>query len=351
MNKRLLLAFLLPLQFGQVFSENDRAPALGEISLEQFNMDRVVDARAHYKRRMRHVQYALWGILGGVGAVTVVGLGVAHVRNRPSVEQTNLQRATRQLGAVNTSAVYAQAPATTAPGAPPAQPPMSIPEFQALTNQVNALAQAENGQTGGNQEGLLSGWSSPIKLGLALGVAGVVMTIGTQILHVVAGTLEELISLWVRGYQYWYNALEQEVKTTFAELRDSLNQARKIASSGFDSGVLKGPGRRYASQTRAVGTHYRADITTMYQVGLGKLERLVALMYLMAPEENHSVIHRHISKLSGMIEHFRDSLQYDLNENTHGTLTHYSNRTMELFQELDENIQILLTTYRVYLTN
>lgn len=346
MNKRILfLTLLLPLQVQAASVEPPRTTAIGEITLERFNMDRVIDARNHYKGRMRNVQYTLWAILGGIGAVTVAGGIAAHVYSKPTIEQGQLQSLERRLGAVNAAQVYAPPPET-----PGVQPPMTPQQFQALTQQVQALSSAQRarGNTS-NDSGLLSGgWSSPLKFGFMLGIAGVVMTIGTQVLHVVAGTLEELISLWVNGYKYWYKALEQEVRTTFGELNDALVQARKIANSGFEGGTLKGPGRRYSSQTRAMGKHYRSDIATMYQTGLSKLERLVALMYLMSSHENQAAINRHVSSLAKLIEQLRDSLQYDLNENTHGTLTHYSNRTMDLFREFNESNQIFLSNFREF---
>lgn len=319
MKKNTLLLFAALLCAVMSVSAENPSPSIGEVHLESFNTDRIADAQEYFRRRMKNVRYTLWGVLGGLGFVLGGGLLYSSWKSESDKVLIDLEKkvAKAQEGGND---LYIK--------------------------RLKALAASKQARQSG---GLFNGMSGPIRLGVTLGTAGVVLNVGTQILNVVGGTLEELINLWLRGYRYWYNALEQEVRTAFAELREGLNQSRKVASSGFDPNSMKGMSRRYASQTRAIGTHYRADVITMYQVGLGKLERLVALMYLLASEENHAVIDRHASKSITVIDRFKESLQYDLNENTHGTLTHYSNHTMDLFQIVDETIQIFLTTYRVYL--
>lgn len=208
-------------------------------------------------------------------------------------------------------------------------------------------------------DGIMNRAMSPVKWGLAIGLGGLILTTGQHALRVLSGTLEEALNLWWHGYMYWYNTLEQRVRSTMGELRDGLHQARKIAQSGVDAALLTRQ-MRHTAPGHTASTHYRADITMMYQISVGMLERLVALMYIVAPQENHTAIYRNVKKLAHLINGYEDengehvdglgdSLEHDLNENTHGTLTHYSNKTIDLYHDVFEFTQIFLTTYRVYL--
>ena len=331
-----------------------------EIVIEPFSMNRVAELRTYYTNRMRKIRWTVNSIIATLGTGTAALVIRRFYPKRPDgLEQGNLtEKQLSRLEKISQKISDFDMPQPLIDG--------SLEEKKEQGRQILEAAKYlkslelqqeslrfERGDKEKSQENKvkdLGVWDTPymvIKLGAALGVAGLVLTTGQNVLRVLSGTLEDSLSIWWRGYKYWYNAEEQKLRSTLINLRESLQQARKIAQSGYDATAFARTRSRQFGY--AMTSHYRADITTMYQVSMSTLEKVVALMYTMAPEEHHRAIYGYVSKQNSLISKLAESLQYDLNENTHGMLTHYSNKTIDLYHELFESIEIFLSTYRAYL--
>lgn len=345
------------------------------VRIERFSFARVSAARQMFARRMRKTRLATTAVIGSLGAMVVGGIGYkmygSYQKGKAETEKAKLgEREALDVNGVQGSGGEGvvtiedvlNVPTTTTRGlwAKAAKLPKPVlsgsaqekkvkqREYdqirQSVLDQIEGLASSSSDATTATKKPW-SMWDNiiwaPVMLGLTVGIAGLVFTTGQHALRVVSGTLEEALNLWAHGYKYWYNSLAERVQATFNNLRESLIQARKIAQSSYDPGVLTRHVQRLSSGA-VVSTHYRADIITMYQVGLGMLERLIAVMYLRAPEEQHVALHNQAIKLSHKINAFANRLERDLNEGTHGFLTDYQDSTLEKYHAAFEEVQILL---------
>lgn len=358
------------------------------ITLGRFSMDRVAGAREYLTRRMRRIRRTINGTL--ITGVLAIGGSIgwklwenhkkkqeeaAHLPEVGELMVTNPDfDQDESISADNPKKISIER-AYELLGEPPAEDDDGFDKKITIwrakkelldsrqrihqNKKNNRFKQRKDEREERRGDSLMGRAMSPVKWAFAIGLGGLILTTGQHALRVLSGTLEEALNLWWRGYMYWYNTLEQRVRSTMGELRDGLHQARKIAQSGVDAALLTRQ-MRHTAPGHTASTHYRADITMMYQISVGMLERLVALMYIIAPQENHTAIYRNVKKLARLINGYTDkqgkhvnglgdNLEHDLNENTNGTLTHYSNKTIDMYHNVFEFAQIFLTTYRVYL--
>lgn len=396
-----LLGGTLNAQFNLENTQSD-----GAVRLERFSFARVNAARQMYARRMRKTKLATTAVVGSLAAMVAGGIGYKIYTSRQKNKQEKLKQrlgkiekmavhnglldGTTELTdqilfqnqnwakGLKESMFPNKYEPTTVQGwfariakleKPDPSCVIQTAQFDAkkttqakqvysalqsdyknrveeIKSNINAIKDETNSVEKLDEKGWSLGdkiiWA-PVMFGMAVGVAGLVFTTGQHVLRVISGTLEETLNLWARGYTYWYNALAERVQASFNNLRESLIQARKISQNNYDPGVLTRHVQRLSSGA-VVSTHYRADIITMYQVGLGMLERLTAVMYLRAPEEQHAALHNQTIKLSHKINSFADCLERDLNERTQGFLTHYQEETLEKYHQAFEEVQIILAT-------
>ena len=316
--------------------------------LSRMSMARIDAAHLYYRSRMRRIQATIYTTLlaGAVG----IGAGVYSWKNRrQSNEEVKHLEELRDGLEKQITQDYAK-------GETPSPEPSNKEERKRVESRIKIyneriarlLGKGPSQQFNGTFWGTVVG--QPLKVALTLGLAGLVVTAGHQVFRVVSGTLGEVLQLWWHGYEYWYSSLEEQVRTLMNELRESFYQARKVAQqTSTEQQLVIARQQRRAPLAYEISSHYRLDIVTMYQRLIGAFERLVALMTIIAPSEHHDLMQQNIATIVAQCERLAVSLEADLNENTHGMLTHYSNRTLDLYHECAERMTIFLTTYRVYL--
>ncbi|MDQ5890447.1 MAG: hypothetical protein QG604_321 [Candidatus Dependentiae bacterium] len=312
------------------------------ISLSRFNLDRVDAARRYFERRMRRLKTITMGASGAVVLGVVGKYVISHWRSRALSEVDDKRRKEYEFARERLVELSKDSKATAV-------------EIQAKTALATELRLSGQGMPGSAVTELPQKPESKItetlRFGLTLGAIGFIVTSGQQVFRVCSGTFEEMLYLWWNGYEYWYSPLEDQVRAVMNQLRDSFYQARKVAqqSTTDQQSLIPTRQQRRVPLTYEISSHYRLDIVTMYQQLIGGFERLTALMFLMSPSEHHSVMQQHIGAIANKLDRVAYSLECDLNENTHGMLTHYSNSTLDGYHESVEAISIFLTTYRTYL--
>ncbi len=321
------------------------------ISLSRFSPDRVAAARSHFERRMYQIKRTTLGVIGVLGLGVVVKYGPSWWRayKGPSdaekekteemrVLDERLQNALRRLDAVKDDAARTVASSELAAVNGAIEAKLNLYRQKDGIKRVEAPTQ---------QQGIVG---STLRNAALLGIAGLVLTSGQQIFRVCSGTIEEVLYLWFKGYEYWYSPLVEQLRALMNELRESFYQARKLAQqSNNDPQLLLARQQRRGAVSYEISTHYRLDIVTMYQRMVSTVERLVALMFIMAPMDHHPVMQQHIVAIAGKLNRVSELLECDLNENTHGMLTLYSNATLDAYYECVEAITIFQSTYSTYL--
>jgi len=297
------------------------------ITLNKFDTGRVSALKDHFKARMKKIRLVLLG-----AATAVVGLGAGYyykTSKEQAVGDVDVNNITNTTDSLQEKLLKMK---------------LLVSERKARTYS-SASGQSKNNN--GFLERLLE---QPLKMTLWVGLGLTLLASGHQIFRVFSGTMEDALQLLWYGYEYWYASYEEQTSTIVAQLRESFNQARKAASqTTLEQQLLFARQQRRADFSYQVNSHYRLDIVTLYQRLISSLERIVALMLIVLPEENHPLINQHVAVIQAQINATGESLERDLNENTHGTFTHYSNNTFDLYDESADSIGIFLSTYRTYL--
>jgi len=321
------------------------------ITLSRFSPDRVAAARSHFERRMYQIKRTTLAVLGGIGLGVVIKYGPGWYRaykgpteaEKKKIEEfekldARLQGALARLDAVESDAARATASAEVA---------AINGSIEAKYNYYAQKEGAKRPEAPQQQSGIIG---TTLRNAALLGIAGLVLTSGQQVFRVCSGTMEEVFYLWVKGYEYWYSPLVEQLRALMNELRESFYQARKIAQqSNNDPQLLIARQQRRGAVSYEISTHYRLDIVTMYQRIVSTFERLVALMFIMSPIDHHPVMQQHIVSIAVKLNRVSELLECDLNENTHGMLTLYSNATLDAYYECVEAITIFQSTYSTYL--
>lgn len=309
--------------------------------LSRMSTSRIDAALSHYRGRMRRVQATIYTTI--VAAVGLTGVGVYQLKNRNKGDKKSIQQNQTLVALQNK--ILALNPESEAD-----REKASLLNLQQQTL-VNQMTRRNSNQAQADTStfwGLIN--TQSIKFIFTVAGIGLAITAGHQVFKVLAGTLEEMLQLWWHGYEYWYTSLEEQVRTLMNELKESFYQARKVAQqTSTEQQLVIARQQRRAPLAYEVSSHYRLDIVTMYQRLIGSFERLVALMLIIAPYEHHDLMHQNVAMIIGQCDRLATSLELDLNENTHGMLTHYSNKTLDMYHECVERMTIFLTTYRVYL--
>ena len=296
------------------------------ITLNKFDTARVSALKEHFKARMKKIRLVLLGT-----ATAVVGLGAGYYY-KTSKEQA--------VGDADVKNITNSADS----------PEQKLLKMKLLASERKARAYSSaSGQSKNNNGFLERLLEQPLKMTLWVGLGLTLLASGHQIFRVFSGTMEDALQLLWYGYEYWYASYEEQTSTIVAQLRESFNQARKAASqTTVEQQLLFARQQRRADFSYQVNSHYRLDIVTLYQRLISSLERIVALMLIVLPEENHPLINQHVAVIQAQINATGESLERDLNENTHGTFTQYSNNTFDLYDESADSIGIFLSTYRTY---
>jgi hypothetical protein len=335
------------------FGAGDIIPATTKLS--RMSVERIDKALLSYRGRMRRIKATSYATVAGI--VGLAGYGV--YRAWTGGKSQNVRALEKQIISLQDalSGRDKQDPEKRTNGTVPANPGLTLEQIQQLEAQVRALQgqrdlafnqQPASNANNGTVWGILTG--IPIRAALTLGFIGLVITSGYQVFRVVSGTLDEALQLLWHGYEYWYAGLEEQLRTLMNELRESFYQARKVVQqTSTEQQLIIARQQRRAPLAYEVSSHYRLDIVTLYQRLVGAFERLIALMLIIAPEEHHEVMQQQVAAIIAQFDRFAISLESDLNENTHGLLTHYSNKTLDTYHECIERVTIFLTTYRVHL--
>jgi hypothetical protein len=343
----------LPPQYTQdqyEFGAGDIIPATTKLS--RMSVERIDKALLSYRGRMRRIKATSYATVAGIVGLAGYGMYRAWTGGK-SKDVQHLEKNRQQL----LDQLTGETQDTRSNDKMPNKVTISEDQQVFLQRQIAAytteIDQKQNLQPASNANngtfwGIVTGF--PIRAALTLGFAGLVVTSGYQVFRVVSGTLDEALQLLWHGYEYWYAGLEEQLRTLMNELRESFYQARKVVQqTSTEQQLIIARQQRRAPLAYEVSSHYRLDIVTLYQRLVGAFERLIALMLIIAPEEHHEVMQQQVAAIIAQFDRFAISLESDLNENTHGLLTHYSNKTLDTYHECIERVTIFLTTYRVHL--
>lgn len=370
MKSRLILFFLI----SAISSVTHLGAEKPGISLMRFSAERVSLAKNHYTRRMRKAKGILTGVVMGVPAAVLGGWwalrkGRQAWNRRGKAEEisrakTRLQdsRACRQnlVEKINLS-FSPQSSGTNASAMPdPSTPQSEMIQALNVMGKTESLLEQDLKRLEGQQEQPQNFFTVPqspsnlfsqtLKMGVAIGVAGLIITAGHQIFRVTSGTLDEMIQLWWRGYHYWYRALEEQTRGIMTELREVLYQARRTTQqTPTEQQLLVTRQQRRGNIATEMNSHYRLDIITLYQRLVGSFERLVGLMLIIASPEQQMAVQQSITTIAEHLNAVAQSLECDLNDSIQGVATHYSNETLDRYYEVVEAITVYFTTFRMYL--
>jgi hypothetical protein len=335
------------------FGMGDIIPATTKLS--RMSVDRVDKALLHYRARMRRIKATTFATVAVLAGLTGYGVYRAWTGGK-SKEVKDIEANIRALQD-QLSGKSSQSSTDKNNGVIPKNPGYSDLQIKQIEAQVRALqgqrdlalnVPSTTRASSGSVWDIVTG--VPIRAALTLGLAGLIITSGYQVFRVVSGTLDEALQLLWHGYEYWYSSVEEQMRTLMNELRESFYQARKVVQqTSTEQQLIIARQQRRAPLSYEVSSHYRLDIVTLYQRLVGAFERLIALMLIIAPEEHHEVMRQQVAAIIAQFDRFAASLESDLNENTHGLLTHYSNKTLDTYHECIERMTIFLTTYRVHL--
>lgn len=298
------------------------------IKLHAFDFDRVLASKKYFEKRMAKTRAVL------LGSAAVLAGSVAGYYGYKKYQETTVQ----------TSDIDSKIHAINATGGSDAE---KLVKMNLLASERKARSfDSNHHQPGGLLERVIE---RPLKMTLWVGFGLTLLASGHQIFRVFSGTMEDALQLLWHGYECWYVKYEDQVRTLMAQLREAFYEARKMAQqSSVEQQLLLARQQRRA-QLSAMNAHDRSGIVMRYQELVATLERVVALMLIILPEENHPLVNQHVSVIQTQLNAVGESLECDLNENTHGMLTHYSNNTLDSYHECVESIGIFLSTYRTYL--
>jgi|GEM_PF-6429304 len=176
----------------------------------------------------------------------------------------------------------------------------------------------------------------------AAGAAGFALSTLKPLATAISERFKDAIELWWYGYDAWFAREQQQFDKEFKSLRNSLHQARAVQSRYEQQRNMR------MSREELPETYYRDEIMILYQRNLARIERMIALMYLIAPKSNHAEIADNVHKIALVIHSFASKLEEDLNVNSRGFLTHYSNDTLDLFHKLYEQLRPLFANFQVF---
>jgi len=342
--------FVLCLAVSTSIMPQGTAPLLEEqrrhgVSLLRVSLDRIVMAQAHYKRRMNKARAGSTLLVFGVPLFLIGSAwGIPYAR-RKYYERKNAADLKAVKKRVEEAKLFLQDERTPENEADQLRNLETLQGFRA----EQARLEGEGGGQAPQAQASASFWRESLKFGCALGIAGVVMSGGHQLLRVFSGTIDEMIQLWWRGYEYWYVALEEQAKGLMEDLVEVLFQARRMTQQTTTEQQLLAARQQRYGQVNQVSASYRHAVVKSYQVLVPNLERITALMFIIAPGENHMLIRQQFNSFATKLDKLAEALEVDLNDNVQGLPTHYSNNSLDACHEVRESMTLFLSTFRTYL--
>jgi len=205
----------------------------------------------------------------------------------------------------------------------------------------------------------------PIAWAIGVGVGGGVVAGLAPLVKIIYETSGEAVRLSWHGYDYWFGQLNERLAADISRLCASLGVRLQDAEANISfqtnddeqfplaraAQIIQQNNRvRDLQEHRRsdIEKYYRATVITEYQCVLGTLERLIALMFEIAPQDKHTLLAQGVDKLSCRINRLVHSLERDLNADTRMIATYYSATTRQYAHELYEEIKIFVNRFNVY---
>ncbi len=307
------------------------------IKLNRFDFDRVAAAKKYFEKRMSKTRGVVFGTLATGAALA--GSAALYSWYQKDAHAFKLDEIQKKIDAIKNGTDERGA-------AYDNKTKESL--LKQLNLELNILSQAHQRQQATPQNTAVDRFiATPLRVSFWGGMLLIALASGHQVFRVVSGTMEDALQLLWHGYDHWYIEYEAQLDRLMKQLREAFYQARKAAQqTGIEQQLLMA---RQQRRMQAMSSHDRLDIVTLYQQVISCLERVVALMFIVSAEEHHPLMQQHLTVIQSQVTRVAESLECDLNENSHGMLTHYSNNTLDFYHECVETIGIFISTYRTYL--